>query len=239
MMSKKNSFRDVEKLSAYLDGELSRGDITRLESRLDSEPKLRALLDNLRHTRSLLRHLPARRAPRNFRLTPRMVGRRPPLPRAYPILRLASAVAALLLFFTFALNFVVPLTAQPRLAMAPSYGVGGVPTTEAPRPQLGGGCEGQRCPTEAFSAEMNAASPTEAPAAPLSQDQDLSQPTPEAPMQKAPAIEQPLSQSAAPEVRPTVPISWQITLAVFLVLSGLTAFSLRQITIHKWRAKTK
>src|SRR6188474_327842 len=112
--------RDVELLSAYLDGQLKPSDSARLESRLKSEPELVSVMDDLRAARNLLRRLPQRRAPRNFTLTPKMVGKNPPMPRAYPLLRLATTLATLLLFFTFGLNFLAP-----QLASAPVGGMGG------------------------------------------------------------------------------------------------------------------
>lgn len=120
------SFRDVELLSAYLDGQLNPSDSARLESRLASDPGLRAVLDDLRTARGLLRQLPSRRAPRNFTLTPKMAGLTPPEPRAYPALRFATVLATLLFLIAFAVNGLTPLAAQ-RLAAAPApaYGFGG------------------------------------------------------------------------------------------------------------------
>ena len=57
-----------------------------------------------------------RKAPRNFTLTPQDGGKNPPLPRSYPAFRLVTALATLLLFFTFGLNFLAPqLASQGRL----------------------------------------------------------------------------------------------------------------------------
>ncbi len=102
------SFHDVEMLTAYLDGELAQAEAARLETRLHDDPTLRSVYEELRQSRSLLRRLPKRRAPRNFTLTPQMAGVRPPLPRSYPIFRFASAIAAVLFLFTFATNLIVP-----------------------------------------------------------------------------------------------------------------------------------
>src|SRR5512146_937709 len=113
--------RDLELLSSYLDGQLSSSDATRLEARLLTEPELRSVLRDLRSARGLLRQLPLRKAPRNFTLTPKMVGKNPPLPRAYPAFRFVSALATLLLFFTLGLNFLVPQMAS----QAPVGGMGG------------------------------------------------------------------------------------------------------------------
>jgi len=131
------SFRDVERLSAYLDGELSQAERARLESRLARDVGLSAALDELRATRALLRRTPRRRAPRSFTLTPKMAGLRPPLPRAVPVLRLASVLATLLLFVTFAGELLgsIAMGAQAPAPqeMASEYGggVGGGPAENA------------------------------------------------------------------------------------------------------------
>ena len=122
-MTQTPSFRDVEKLSAYLDGQLKPSEIARLESRLQAEPELASILKHLRQTRGLLRQLPQRRAPRNFTLTHKMVGQKPPLPRTYPVFRFATVLATLLLFFTFATNFMAPR--MVRTAVPYPYGIGG------------------------------------------------------------------------------------------------------------------
>src|SRR5574339_1139037 len=113
--------RDIELLSSYLDGQLSSAESTRLEARLRTDPELRSVLQDLRGARSLLRQLPMRKAPRNFTLTPQMVGKNPPLPRAYPAFRFVTALASLLLFFTVGLNFLAPQLAS----QAPAFGMGG------------------------------------------------------------------------------------------------------------------
>ena len=117
------SFRDVAQLSAYLDGQLRPSESASLESRLASEPELAAILEEMRQARGVLRRLPQRRAPRNFTLTPTMVGLKPPLPRSYPVFRLASVVATLLLFLSFAANFMAPRL-ETQVAAVP-YGIGG------------------------------------------------------------------------------------------------------------------
>ncbi len=120
------NFRDVELLSAYLDGHLKSSDVARLEARLSADPGLRGTLEQLRETRGLLRRLPQRRAPRNFRLTPKMAGVRAPEPRSYPAFRFATALAAFLFVAAVALNTVTPF-AERHLAAAPApaYGMGG------------------------------------------------------------------------------------------------------------------
>jgi hypothetical protein len=121
--------RDLELLSSYLDGQLSSADAARLEARLRTDPEMRSVLHDLRGTRSLLRQLPMRKAPRNFTLTPKMVGKNPPLPRSYPVFKFTAALATILLFFTYALNVLGPqLAAQPAVF---GMGGGGAPDTFA------------------------------------------------------------------------------------------------------------
>ncbi len=119
------NFRDVEKLSAYLDGQLKDSEAARLETRLKTNSDLASLLEELRQSRAILRKLPQRRAPRNFTLTPKMVRQRPPLPRAYPYFRFATALATFLLIFSFAANLAAP--GLRRMAASPGYlyGIGG------------------------------------------------------------------------------------------------------------------
>ena len=107
-MNPSPSTRDLEQLSAYLDGQLKPSESARIESRLQTEPELATVLKELRQTRAILRQIPQRRAPRNFTLTPKMVGSKPPMPRTYPIFRFASALATVLLFVTIATNFIGP-----------------------------------------------------------------------------------------------------------------------------------
>lgn len=100
-MTRQISPREWEALSAYLDRELSPREQAKLESSLERFPELRSALEDLRRTRLILRSQPLLRAPRNFTLTPEMVGQKRPAPvsRAYPFFRFASAFAAILLVF--------------------------------------------------------------------------------------------------------------------------------------------
>lgn len=155
--------RDIELLSSYLDGQLSSVDATRLEARLRTEPDLRSVLQDLRGARNLLRQLPKRKAPRNFTLTPKMVGKNPPLPRSYPVFKFVATLATILLFFTYGLNVLGPqLAAQP-----PAFGMGGggaadafesTLATEAPAIAAApAGTEPQAAATEAPAAEPSIA----------------------------------------------------------------------------------
>ena len=142
------SFRDVERLSASLDGQLPQADKARLESRIETDPELATVLEDLRSARAILRQTPKRQVPRNFTLTPRMAGIRPPVPRLVPALSWASALATLLFVFTLGGGLLGQLSlkaAAPMLGAAPSdmnvsrgYGVGGGPSaTQMPQSEDG------------------------------------------------------------------------------------------------------
>ena len=83
---------DLELLSAYVDGECSKRQTERIESRLHAEPAFRRAFEELRATAGLFRSLPEVQPPRSFALTPEMIGSRRKQP--YPILQLATALAS-------------------------------------------------------------------------------------------------------------------------------------------------
>ena len=237
--------RDIELLSSYLDGQLKQSDSARREARLSSDPNLRAVLDDLRGARRLLRQLPMRKAPRNFSLTPQMVGKNPPLPRAYPTFRFVSALATVLLFLTFGVNFLVPQMAASQTQNF-GYGGGGAPDTfsaQAPAPAA----------TQAPALEAASAAPaTEAPAtqapaepaigaAPLStatlsvQDATRNALT-EAPFEKNGLHGQAGVQSQ-PQVRAPIPPIWQMLLAGIALLSAFMMLMMRRLAVDRWRRK--
>lgn len=112
--------RDWEALSAYLDGQLSNREHTRLQTRLKSNPDLQSALEDLRQTRSVIRGLPMLRVPRNFRLTPEMVGIKRDKTRFIPVLRLASVLAMVLLAFVFIGDFMLLSAPGTQQLSAPS-----------------------------------------------------------------------------------------------------------------------
>jgi len=113
-----DSERYLEALSAFLDGELTGNDRERIEKLLQEDENLQNWHEELNRTRRVLRSTPALRAPRNYMLTPDMVGQKDKTNRAFPILRFASAFAALLLVLLFLGDlFVIP---RPLLAPARS-----------------------------------------------------------------------------------------------------------------------
>lgn len=210
--------RDLENLSAYLDGALSERERRRLETRLSTESALRTALDELRAVRAVLRQLPSRRAPRNFTLTPQQAGVRHTIPRAVPVLRLASALAGLLFLFSLAgqvlprlaIGAAAPVAeeaaAEPMMMQAvpvesmPAAGdttLAPSPTGTAPAPGMGGGIE-------------------EPPAAPPD-------------IERTGPVEEPAPNVPA---RPSLPPgAWtSIALAAVSLASGLAAFFLRRRT---------
>ncbi|HXF83753.1 MAG TPA: zf-HC2 domain-containing protein [Anaerolineales bacterium] len=219
--------RDIELLSAYLDGELEPSDSARLEARLKSDPELASVMNDLRATRALLRKLPQRRAPRNFTLTRKMVGQNPPLPRLYPVFRLATALAMLLFFFSFGLNALAP---QLTSSQAPAFGMGGggEPDTFA----------AQEAPAEAFPTEAPAEEPSIALAAPS----PTAIPTDEAAREVEPPLAKGEAESAVAADQttslsetPIIPTSWQIGL-ILLALCGMIAMIwMRRSAARRWQ----
>jgi len=89
--------RDLERLSAFLDGQLSDSDRDNLLERLQREAALARALEELRWVRGALRALPPIRLPRNFTLTAEMAGRaRPRAARGF-VFAWGSALATLAL----------------------------------------------------------------------------------------------------------------------------------------------
>jgi hypothetical protein len=111
-MATRISQRDLEAISAYLDGQLSGKEQARLDARLQADADLRIALDRMRRTRSMLRSMPRLRAPRNYVLTPQMVRRKAP-PPAYPVLRLASVLATFLFVLVLAGDLLTTSTPGP------------------------------------------------------------------------------------------------------------------------------
>jgi anti-sigma factor RsiW len=231
--------RDLELLSSYLDGQLSPSDATRLEARLLVEPDLRSVLRDLRSARNMLRQLPMRKAPRNFRLTPKMVGKNPPLPRAYPAFRFTSALATIMLFITMGLNFIRPqlATAQPAFGM----GGGGAPDTfsaeSAPAAEMPAATEAPEEPSVAM-----------APQATMTIDgQEDTARVLETPTNKegetenalGGGLDQPPAQGPASgvDMAPVVPPVWQWLLAGVALVSAFIMAMMRQLSISRWRKK--
>jgi hypothetical protein len=227
--------RDIELLSAYLDGQLKPSDSTRLESRLKSDPELVAVMDDLRAARNLLRKLPQRRAPRNFTLTRKMVGQNPPMPRAYPFFRFATTLATLLLFFTFGLNFLAP-----QMAAAPGFGMGGggsgddlFSSEQAQEPSIAAAPAATELPaTQPPSAEM-LPMPTQMSTLDSERNADT-------PAEKIDATGNAIGQDQSQvenQVPVPVSITWQLALAGIALLGALLMLLMRQSAFQRWRQK--
>ena len=219
--------RDVELLSAYLDGQLKPSDSARLEARLKSDSELVSVMDDLRAARNLLRRLPQRRAPRNFTLTPKMVGKNPPMPRAYPLFRFATTLATLLLFFTFGLNFLAP-----QLASAPVGGMGG-----------GGDVDlfSQEAPAAAESLATEAPAATEAPFALAPQPTEMPTLGDAARIADTPVAKNGETGNSVAQDQPQAPTpvssAWQIALAGVALVGALFMLTMRQSAFRRWRQK--
>jgi hypothetical protein len=219
--------RDLELLSAYLDGELKPSDSTKLKVRLTTDPELASVLSDLRATRTLLRKLPSRKAPRNFTLTRKMAGQNPPLPRSYPAFRFATAVATLLFFFTFGLNFVgAQLAAEQQI-----FGMGG-----------GGGADVELYAEEAPAAESAPAEPSISLAPqeteiPPSEDATRIVETPSAKDGEVGggAPEQPQIVVDTLPRSPLVPRAWQIGFLVAAVIGVALMQLMRRISARRWK----
>ncbi len=107
--------QDFDRLSAYIDHQLSPRETAALEARLTREPELKAALDDLRATVRLVRSLPTLKPPRHFTLTRAQVAARPRF-RLLPALRLATALASL----AFVVVFAVDLWIAGRPAASPA-----------------------------------------------------------------------------------------------------------------------
>jgi hypothetical protein len=233
--------RDMELLSSYLDGQLKPSETARLEARLSTDPGLRAVLDDLRSARGLLRQLPLRKAPRNFTLTPKMVGKNPPLPRSYPAFRFVTALASLLLFFTVGLNFLAP-----QLAQTPGFGMGGGGAPDVFSAQAPAAAEESAPAAEAPATEAPVEEPPAAEMLPLPTT-DLSATNSTREMETPSAKEGVVGEASAEDqaqvqnpqipVPPTVSSAWQIVLAVVALFSALIMLMMRQAAANRWRRR--
>ncbi len=196
--------RDYETLSAYMDGQLSPGERRKLEERMRARPDLRIALEDMRRMRALLRQAPRRRAPRNFTLTPAMVGEPRKRPFAwtnlFPALSFTSAIAALAL--------VVIVTLQL------GYGPQNMPASVAMQPPAA--TMQDAAPPQAPQAQAPEAGVPEATITVMEMpaEESAAEPAPEegfsAKGAGTPEEEDPAMMAAAPEVEATLPpiINW-------------------------------
>lgn len=105
--------RDLELLSAYLDGELDQKETVRIEARLKVENDLNSTLQSLALSRDMVRSLPRLKAPRNFTLTAEMAGVQRKKTWLFSTLRLSSAFASLLLILVLMGDFLTGASGIP------------------------------------------------------------------------------------------------------------------------------
>ena len=104
MVKRSIPIKDLEKLSAYLDGQLNPNELVDLQNRLSQDNLLRDELIQMRRTRAVIQSLPRRKAPRNFTISKDMVlAVRPSA--SQPIFGFVSAVAILLLLVILVSDF--------------------------------------------------------------------------------------------------------------------------------------
>lgn len=241
------NFHDIENLSAYLDGQLNTSDAAQVEARLKTDPELASAMNDLRAARGILRKLPARKAPRNFTLTRKMVGLKPPMPGSYPLFRFATVFAAILFMCSFTANTVTPFF---------SFGFGGAAAPAAPSMGMGGG--GCDEPCEAAAAEsameepaateeafMQAAEPVTEEPAPMAESAPVATETariaetpatkegePEATAQDQAA--ETANQAPAEEEAPA-PFNWTLLFLFISLAGGVILWVMRQTAKRKWR----
>lgn len=161
--------RDLELLSAYLDGGLPAAQAARLESRLQEDPELRAALEELRDVVLVLRRLPAVPVPRDFRLRGADVPAR--RPAAYPALSLATALATLAFVVVFGLDTWAQgfsFGAQAPLAAEPGAAEGQALEVAPSLAERTADMEVEGTPGQAAESLMAGASPATPSAAPTS-----------------------------------------------------------------------
>ncbi|MGB2962373.1 MAG: hypothetical protein WBB69_00115 [Anaerolineales bacterium] len=112
--------REWVQLSAYLDGELSGRELEQVRKRLKSDPRLQDALKQLQITKQILQGAPVLKAPRNFTLTPDMVGQKQKKPAAAGF-RLAAALMSVLLIGVLIMDFGRFLAIGAMAPAAPKY----------------------------------------------------------------------------------------------------------------------
>ncbi len=249
----KPSMTDLELLSAYLDGELPPQFRIRLESRLSREPELNQALADLRRTRAVLRRTPVRKSPRNFTLTPRMAGLRPPVPRLVPAFSWASLVAMLLFMISFGAGFLPQFTSLGARKMNAAE-------VQAPSTALGAGAVPQAPPGSSATANPTAPPAALFQAVPLPTESPAATPTPalrtadqstqedstlltsgKAASETTPVPTAQSNELLARTVPPVAParhpISWIYSFPVLAVVLAASALVIRARAVRNFRKK--
>jgi hypothetical protein len=132
-MKTRLSSKEWERLSAYLDGQLGERERQQVEEWLRTRPEVREAWQSLRQTQHVLRHARRRKAPRNFTLTPAMVGAPSPRPRSPLVWQLAPALAIFLVIIVVMLEF-FPVGSAAPLPRAPLTAAGPMEALQAAQP---------------------------------------------------------------------------------------------------------
>lgn len=117
------SRKELETITAFLDGELSLKEKAHFEERLEQSPAMQSMLNQQAALKSALRMLPVLKAPRNFTLTRAEAQQAKRGTFLQPMFGWASAISALLLAVVFGAeffmgNFSTPGTEMPAAPMA-------------------------------------------------------------------------------------------------------------------------
>lgn len=222
------NFRDIESLSAYLDGQLDKSDAAQVEARLKTDPELVSVINDLRAARGILRKLPARKAPRNFTLTRQMVGLKPPLPRTYSLFRFATAFAAILFVMSFSVNMLSPFVSFGAPA-APGLGYGG------------GSDAAMEAPAATEEAAAAQESMSEMAPVPAEEGTRMVEPTTPTPALKQP--EESTAQEQATETADQAPaeeeapasFNWTLLFLSISIAGGVILWVMHQRAKSKWR----
>jgi anti-sigma factor RsiW len=230
------NFREIEQLSAYLDGQLNTSELARMETRLTSDPELDSVLSDLRAARGILQKLPKRKAPRNFTLTRQMVGLKPPLPRSYPVFRFATVFASLMLMLSLSVNALSPYVSFNLGNSMYGFGMGGGGGEEM---AVGGGCEG---PCEEAAAAPAAESAPMLELAPSMEEEgaaqepqmDSAMDQKQAGAQEQPSPEEEAARSVPPSEAP-IPVLWLAVLLIVSILGGGWMWLMQRSAAKKWQ----
>ena len=105
-MKMRISSKDLIKISAYLDGELSASEKRTFEKRLRSDKHLQNALREMQTTKTMMRLLPRKRAPRSFTISESMVKQlSSPFNRLIPVFSYTSAASFVLALVLLLVNF--------------------------------------------------------------------------------------------------------------------------------------
>jgi hypothetical protein len=105
-LTKSDEEKQQERLSAYLDNALAPDERSAFENEMKADPALQTSFEGQRAIKQNLSVLPQMRAPRNFTLDPAVYGRptSSAVFRLYPVMRTATALAAVMIIFLFSLE---------------------------------------------------------------------------------------------------------------------------------------